>query len=450
MGERTHNTREATRRMSSQPKADQYLPQPRTSARTEIVAGIVTFMTMAYILFVNPSVLGNAPGADKAAIITGTGLVSGLITFLMGAWAGYPFALAPGLGLNAFVTFTVILGMGVPFDTAMSLVVIEGVVILLLVVTRVREIIFVSIPLNLKRAIAAGIGLFIALIGFNDAGIIIASKATLITFAPWDIHHPGPLIALAAVVFIGILMARQVKGAMLYGILLATALAMLTGIQAPPTAVVSMPALPHFTLGGFTSALKLAYIPTVFALVMSDFFDMMGTVVGLSEQAGYIDAEHPHIPRLNRILAVDGLAAVLGGLFGVSSATTFLESAAGIAEGGRRGLTSMTIGVLFILSIFFAPLIGVVPAVATGPVLIVVGFLMLGQAAHIEWHEVSEALPAFLTLATIPFTYNIGRGIGYGFISYLLVNLFAGKKEKLTWPLWAVGAVFALFFSMGY
>lgn len=437
--------------MSAQPKSMDELPtQPRTSARTEILAGIVTFMTMAYILFVNPSILGNAPGADKNAIIVGTGLVAGLITLLMGIWADYPFALAPGMGLNAFVTFSVIIGLKVPFDTAMCLVVIEGLVILLLVVTRLREIIFLSIPMNLKRAIAGGIGLFIALIGFNDAKIIVADPATLITYAKWSLSNPGPLITLATVVLIGALMARKVKGAMLYGILFATVVAMITGIQKPPTAVVSWPVMPHFTLSSFGSALKLAYIPTIFALVMSDFFDMMGTIVGLSEQAGYIDEKHPNIPRLNRILAVDALAAVVGGLFGVSSATTYIESASGIGEGGRRGLTSITVGILFLLSIFFAPIIGVVPAVATAPALIVVGFLMLGHAANIDWQDATEALPAFITLITIPFTYSIGRGIGYGFLSYLLVNLVAGKFDKLKWPLIVVCAVFALFFCMGY
>ncbi|MGE5672604.1 MAG: NCS2 family permease [Mycobacterium leprae] len=428
----------------------QYLPQPRTSARTEIIAGFVTFMTMAYILFVNPSILGNAPGADKGAIIVGTGLVSGIITLIMGLWADYPFALAPGMGLNAFVTFSVIIGMKIPFDTAMSLVVIEGIVILLLVVTRLREHIFLSIPMNLKRAIAGGIGLFIAIIGFENSGIVVADKATLITYAHWDFHSAGPLITLVTVLLIGILMARKVKGAMLWGILFATVLSIVTGIQAPPTQVISMPTMPHFTLGGFGSALKVAYIPTIFALVMSDFFDMMGTIVGLSEQAGYIDAEHPAIPRLNRILFVDGLAAVVGGLFGVSSATTFVESASGIGEGGRRGLTSVVVGILFILSIFFAPIIGVVPAVATAPALIVVGFLMLGQVANIDWSDVTEALPAFITLATIPFTYSIGRGIGYGFISYVIINLAAGNAKKLNWALAIVAAVFALFFALGY
>jgi AGZA family xanthine/uracil permease-like MFS transporter len=436
--------------MVSKPKGPQQLTPPRTSAQTEIVAGIVTFMTMAYILFVNPSILGNAPGADKGAIIVGTGLVAGIITLLMGLWADYPFALAPGMGLNAFVTFSVIIGMKLPFDTAMSLVVIEGLVILLLVVTRLREVIFLAIPMNLKRAIAGGIGLFIALIGFNNSGIIVGDKVTLVTFAPWNIHNGGPLITLATVILIGVLMARKVKGAMLYGILFATVVAIVTGIQAPPTAVVSMPTMPHITLGGLGSALKLSYIPIIFALVMSDFFDMMGTIVGLSEQAGYIDAKHPQIPRLNRILAVDALAAIFGGLFGVSSATTFVESAAGIGEGGRRGLTAITVGVLFLLSIFFAPIIGVVPPLATAPALIIVGFLMLGHAANIEWNDVTEALPAFITLATIPFTYNIGRGIGYGFISYLLINLAAGKGAKLKWPLWAVSAVFAIFFVMGH
>jgi AGZA family xanthine/uracil permease-like MFS transporter len=422
----------------------------RTSARTEIVAGVVTFMTMAYILFVNPSILGNAPGANKPAIIVGTGLTAGIITLLMGLWADYPIALAPGMGLNAFVTFAVIIGMGVPYDVAMSLVVIEGLIILLLVATRLREVIFLAIPLNLRRAIAGGIGLFIALIGFVNSGLVIANPATLITFAPWNIQHPGPVITLAAVLLIGVLMARKVKGAILVGILFATAVAMLTGIQPLPTGIVSTPAMPHFTLHALPAALRLSYIPIIFALVMSDFFDMMGTVVGLAEQAGYVTAENPRIPRLNRILFVDGLAAVVGGALGVSSATTFVESAAGIGEGGRRGLTAITVGVLFLLSIFFTPLIAVVPAVATAPALIVVGFLMLGQVAAIDWSEVTEALPAFITLATIPFTYNIGRGIGYGFLSYLVINLLAGKRAKLTWPLWVVGIIFAVFFAMGH
>jgi adenine/guanine/hypoxanthine permease len=234
-------------------------------------------------------------------------------------------------------------------------------------VTRLREVIFLVIPLNLKRAIAGGIGLFIALIGFVNSGMIVADKATLITFAPWDFSKPGPLITLASVLLIGILMARKVKGAMFYGINFCHRRG--HADQDPGAPDRHHQHADHAALHpcGFGSALKLAYIPTIFALVTSDFFERMGTVVGLSEQAGYIDAEHPRIPRLNRILFVDGLAAVVGGLFGVSSATTFVESAAGIGEGGRRGLTSVTTGVLFLLSIFFAPLIGVVPALATAP-----------------------------------------------------------------------------------
>lgn len=437
--------------MATATKLEQLPNQGRTSLRTEIIAGLVTFMTMAYILFVNPSILGNAPGSDKAAIAVGTGLVAGIVTLLMGIWADYPFALAPGMGLNAFVTFAVILGMKVPFDTAMGLIVIEGLVILLLVVTKLREKIFLSIPMNLKRAIAGGIGLFISLIGFNTSGLIVGSKETLVTFAPWTRANPGPLITLGAVLLIGILMARKVKGAMLIGILTATVAAIVVGIQAPPTAIVAMPAAPHLlSWAGFTSALRYSYIPVIFALVMSDFFDMMGTIVGLSEQAGYINEKNQEIPRLNRILAVDALAAVVGGIFGTSSATTYIESASGIGEGGRRGVTAITVGILFLLSIFFTPLIGVVPAVATAPALIVVGFLMLGQAAQIDWQDASEALPAFITLVTIPFTYSIGRGIGYGFISYLLINLLAGKVKKITVPLIAVCVVFAIFFAMGY
>lgn len=423
---------------------------PRTAARTEIIAGIVTFMTMAYILFVNPNILGNAPGANKAAIIVGTGLTAGIITLLMGLWADYPIALAPGMGLNGYLTFSVILGMGIPFDVAMALVVIEGLIILLLVATRLREVIFLSVPLNLRRAIAGGIGLFITLIGFINAGLVIANPATLISFAPWNFNRPGPIITLAAVVLIGVLMARKVKGAILFGILFGTAVAMLTGIQPLPAGIVSRPVMPHFTLDALPAALRLSYIPIIFALVMSDFFDMMGTVVGLAEQAGFTTSDNPQIPRLNRVLAVDGLAAVVGGALGVSSATTFVESAAGIGEGGRRGLTAITVGVLFLLSIFFTPLIAVVPPLATAPALIVVGFLMLGHAANIEWDNVTEALPAFITLVTIPFTYNIGRGIGYGFLSYLVINLLTGRREKLTWPLWVVAIIFALFFAMGH
>lgn len=443
--------------------------QSAPSRRTEITAGIATFMTMAYILFVNPSIIANPAiaktfGVDPVLVSIATCLVAAISCILMGAWAKYPFALASGMGLNAYLAFSVILGKQVPFDTAMGLVVIEGLLIVVLVVTRLREYIFHAIPINLKRAIAAGIGLFIAFIGFKNGGLVVPDKATFVALG--NFGSPGVWITVFGLIFTGILMQRKVTGALLWGILASTALAIIlqAGMHLPtagfekgtlvflPQSAADLIRAPRWpgmlSLSGVLDALRLSYIPIMFALLMSDFFDMMGTIIGLSEQAGFIQEKSDELPRLNRVLLVDGIAAVLGGLFRASSATTYIESAAGIAEGGRTGLTSIVTGICFLLAVLFAPIAGLVPAQATAPALILVGFLMMKTVLKIDFSDFAEGASAFLILILVPLTSSIANGIGFGFVVYSLLMLFSGRAKKVSPLMWLVSAAFAITFFL--
>jgi AGZA family xanthine/uracil permease-like MFS transporter len=436
-----------------------------TNLRTEVLAGVVTFMTMAYIIFVNPGLLSAAFGATPEAgtawipaLATATTLGAALMCIVMGVFANRPFALASGMGLNAVVAFSIIIGLKVPWQVGMSVIFAEGVVILILVLTGLREAVMNAIPLNLKRAIGVGIGLFITFIGLVDGKIVVANPATLVALG--DFTKPDVWVTLIGLIAIMAFMAFKVKGDILWGILVATGAALLLGVTKLPTAV--MAPLDFRTFGApfqavegggmaimqlFTSALAPTLLLFVFATMLSDFFDTMGTVVAIGEQAGFVD-EKGQIPGIRNILVVDSVAAAVGGFFGASSITTYIESASGVAEGGRTGLTPIVTGLLFLIAAFFSPIIAMVGGVTaiTAGALIIVGFLMMSTVREIPWTDFENAFPAFLTIVTIPLTYNISYGIGLGFISFVLIKVFHGKANQIHWLMWVVSALFVLTF----
>lgn len=417
------------------------LKERHTDVRTEIIAGVATFMTMAYIIFLNPIILADA-GVPKAGAIFATALAAAIMTLFMGLYANYPFALASGMGLNAFLTYAVVLGMKLSWQEAMGLVFWEGAIITVLVLTNVREAIMNAIPTTLKRAIGVGIGLFIAFIGLKGAGLVVASPATLVTFG--SLKSASVIVALFGLVLTMILMAYRVKGSILIGIISSTVLAIILGVAKMPTAFVSLPTAESLSTIGkldFGVIARPALYATIFAFLITDFFDTMGTVVAIGSEGGFLDKNN-RLPGLNRVLLVDSLAAAFGGLMGASSVTTYVESAAGVGEGGRTGLTSVVVALLFALSIFFAPVVGIVPEAATAPALIIVGFLMLTVVKDIPFDKLDEALPAFITILTIPLTYSIARGIGYGFISYVLMKVFTGKAKEVHPLLYVVSLLF--------
>ena len=442
-----------------------------TNLRTEVLAGIVTFMTMAYIIFVNPGLLSAAFGADPAtqaswipALATATTLGAAVMCLAMGIFANRPFALASGMGLNAVVAFSIIIGLKVPWQVGMSVIFVEGVVILILVLTGLREAVMNAIPLNLKRAIGVGIGLFITFIGLVDGKIVVGNPATLVSLG--DFTKPDVWVTLIGLIAIMAFMAFKIKGDILWGILVATAAALLLKVTHLPTAIVAP--LDFRTFGApfqtvqmasgqsgmaimqlFTGALAPTLLLFVFATMLSDFFDTMGTVLSVGEQAGMVD-EQGQIPGIRSILTIDSIAAAVGGFFGASSITTYIESASGVAEGGRTGLTSIVVGLLFLVSAFFSPVIAMVGGATpiTAGALIIVGFLMMGTVSEIPWDDFENAFPAFLTIVGIPLTYNISYGIGLGFISYVLIKAFHGKVKEIHWLMWVVSALFVLTFLM--
>ena len=424
------------------------LKQRNTTVTREIIAGVATFMTMAYIIFVNPSILSNALGKELVpAVAVATCLAAGLTTIAMGLVTNYPLALASGMGLNAFLTFTVVIGMKVPWQTAMGVVFIEGALVTILVLTNVREWVMDAIPLDLKRAIGVGIGLFIALIGLQSAKLVVGSPVTLMTFGPIGPECLVALFGLAVTVF---LMARKVKGAILLGIVAATAAAMIAGMVKLPQQWIAPVKAEHFATFfalDIRGACSFSLAAVVFAFMITDFFDTMGTVVAVGEEAGFLTPAGK-LPRLKGVLLIDSLAAVTGGLFGCSSVTTYVESAAGVGEGGRTGLTAVVTGALFLLAVFFAPIAGVAPPYATAPALIIVGFLMMTVVKSIHWDDFTTAVPAFLTVVMIPFTYSISKGIGYGIISYALLKLGTGKVRDVHPLLLVTALLFVLDFVL--
>lgn len=438
------------------------LRERRTTVRTEVLAGVTTFVTMAYILFVNPQILGAAAGPGTfAAVLTSTALVAAVMTIAMGLVANLPLALASGLGLNAVVAFQLCGAMKLSYPQAMGVIVAEGLAITALVATGLRQAVVRAVPMNMKRAIGIGIGLFLAIIGFKEAGFVSAGGG-LLTLGQHGHLQGFPVVLFAlTLIFTAWLVARNVTGALLIGIGVSTVVAVATKALfggagfAPQVANIpsSLVALPDFSLvgsvefgfvsilGGTTAAL------TVFSIMLSDFFDTVGTVVAVGQEAKYLD-EEGNFPRPSAVLLVDSLAAAAGGAAGASSATTYIESASGAAAGGRTGLTAVVTGLLFAACLFLSPLAGVVPPQATGAVLVLVGFMMMREVGSITWDDPTEAIPAFLTLTVMPFTYSITNGIGAGFVTYVVLKLLTGRGREVK-PLMAGAAVaFVVYFAL--
>ncbi len=443
------------------------LDQLGTSVRTEILAGFTTFLTMSYIIFVNPLFLSffgdpalRAKALPFSASLTATCLSAAIMCIIMGLWTNYPFALAPGMGLNAIVSYQMVLGMGLSWPSAMGVIVLEGIIITILVITGFREAVMNSIPLSLKQAISVGIGLFIAFIGLVQAGFVQKSETTLVTLGTFD--NLAVVVAIVGLLLTAILIKTKVKGALLIGILGSTVLAVVINyasglsvfpdpnIAKIPSSVVSMPDFSTVGRFDFHAISKLGVVTAtilVFSVMLSDFFDTLGTVIGLGSEAKFLD-EKGRLPRINRVLLVDSLAAVAGGASSASSVTTYIESAAGISAGGRSGLSTVVVGIFFLLAIFLSPIAGVVPKEATAPALIIVGFLMLSIVRGLPFEKFDEAFPAFLIMIVMPLTYSISNGIGFGFIAFTLIKLLSGKGREVHWLMYLVSLAFAVDFAI--
>lgn len=441
-----------------------HLKENHTDVRTEVMAGITTFMTMAYILAVNPSIL-SASGMDSGAVFTATALASAIATLLMAALSNYPFVLAPGMGLNAYFAYTVVLSMGYTWEMALAAVFVEGIIFLALSLTNVREQIFNSIPMNLKYAVSAGIGLFIAFIGLQNAHIVVDS-ATLVGMYSFKASVANGmfssegitvLLALIGVLITGVLLVKGVKGNILWGILITWALGIvcqLTGLyQINPEAEfysllpdfsngISIPSLaPTFMKMDFSRVASLDFLVVMFAFLFVDMFDTLGTLIGVASKANMLDAQGL-LPRIRGALLSDSVGTAVGAVLGTSTTTTFVESASGVAEGGRTGLTAVVAAILFALSLFLSPIFLAIPSFATAPALIVVGFLMLTSILKVNFEDYTEAIPAYVAVIAMPFMYSISEGIAMGIISYVVINLVTGKaKEKNITPLMYVLAV---------
>ncbi len=403
-----------------------------TDWRTEVMGGTTTFITMAYIVAVNPGILAKALGQELFPELLFATCVSAVVaTLIMGIAANYPFALAPGMGLNAFFA-TVVLEMGVRWDLALGVVLASGILFTLLALMRVREAMINAVPEALKHATAAGIGLFIAFIGLKYAGVVAADPVTLVSLGELRTGPTG--LALLGVVGIGVLMVRGVKGAILLGVIGVAALGMILGITPPPEGMFSLPAWPKRLFGAAVVNLPVAFdvglIGVVFAFLFVDLFDTMGTLVGVSQRAGFLDAAG-RLPRANRALMADSLGTVVGAIFGTSPVTTYIESASGVSEGARSGFASVVTGLFFIAALFLTPIVEAIPDFATAPALIVVGVMMMASVARIKWEDISDALPAFLTVVAIPLTFNIANGLAVGFVAYPIVKRLGGKGRDV-------------------
>lgn len=411
------------------------LKEHGTNVSTEVVAGFTTFMTMAYILIVNPLILGDA-GLDMGRVFTATAVSSLVATLIMGLLANLPFALAPGMGLNAFFAYTVVLGMGKSPEFALTAVFLEGIIFILLSFLNVREAIINSIPQSIKKAISVGIGLFIAFIGLANAGVIV-DGATLVTLG--DITSGTALLALIGLLIAGVLLIFNVKGALFIAILLTTVIGYPMGITTLPEKIVSMPAAPYFFDFVWSDILTFDMFTVLFVFLFVDIFDTVGTLVGVSTKAGMLN-EKGEVPKAKQALLADAIGTTFGAILGTSTVTTYVESAAGVAEGGRTGLTSVVTAGLFAVALLFSPLFIMIPSAATAPALILVGLFMMSPIKEINFDDFTEAIPAFLTIALMPLSYSIAEGIVFGVVSYVLLKVCSKKFSDVT-PLTYVLAV---------
>jgi len=427
-------------------RIEQYfrLEELGTTVPREVLAGVTTFLTMSYIIFVNPTILGEA-GMPVAAVTAATCFAAAFGSIFMGLYAGYPIALAPGMGINAYFTYSVVLGMGIPWRTALGAVFISGVIFLALTLVGLRQKLLEALPPALHAATAAGIGLFIALIGLRNAGVVVANEATLVTLG--DLSSPTTLLALLGVLAVAVMMGRGVRAAMLIGILGTAAGAFLLGVAewTPGTFNPEQATAAAFELD-IPAALEIGLLEVVFVFLFVDLFDTLGTVIGVCKKADLFDDDN-RIPRVERILTADAAATVVGSLSGTSTVVSYIESAAGVASGGRSGLTAVVTGCLFIVALFVAPFLGALPATATAPALIIVGALMISSIKEIDWDDVSVALPSFLTMIAIPLTFSIANGLALGFIAYDALEISKGKALQTPWLVHVLALVFVIRFA---
>jgi AGZA family xanthine/uracil permease-like MFS transporter len=445
-----------------------HLSENHTDARTEIVAGITTFMTMAYILAVNPSIL-SAAGMDSGAVFTATALASLFATLLMAGLANYPFVLAPGMGLNAYFAYTVVLNMGYTWEMALAAVFIEGLIFIALSLTNVREAIFNAIPTNLKHAVSVGIGLFIAFIGLQNAKIVVdgATLVTMFSFkgslADGSFHTVGitVLLAIIGILVTAVLVVKNVKGNILWGIIFTWVLGMICeaiGLYQPNAELGMFSVFPNFSAGfgipdmsptflklDFSRVLSLDFLVVMFAFLFVDMFDTLGTLIGVASKADMLDKDGK-LPQIKGALMADAVGTAAGALFGTSTTTTFVESAAGVAEGGRTGLTAVVAAILFGLSLFLSPIFLAIPAFATAPALVVVGFLMLTSVTKVDFADFTEAIPCYIAIIAMPFMYSISEGISMGIISYVVINVVTGraKEKKISTLMYVLAVLFVL------
>lgn len=414
------------------------------SIRAEIIAGITTFLTMAYILAVNPSIFGAlaTQGMPTDAVFTATALAAIVGCLVMSIYAKKPFGLAPGMGLNAFFVFTVCLGMGHSWQMALTAIFLEGILFILLTITNVRKLIVDAIPMNLKRAIGAGIGLYIAFIGLKSAGIIVSSEATSVTLGP--LSDNTSILAIIGLLLTSVLVILKVRGGMLLGILVTTIIGIpmgvthFNGLLSTPPSISSI-----FCQFEWSQIFSWDMVAIVFTFLFIDMFDTIGTVVGVSVKSGMVD-EKGNVDGINKVLMADAVATVAGAMFGTSTTTTYIESASGVSEGGRTGLTSFTIAVCFAIALLFSPLFLAIPGAATGPVLFIVGVMMAAPVKEIDWEDYSEAIPAFVTMLLMPLAYSISDGIMLGMISYVVINALTGKFKKVSVTMWILAVLFVL------
>lgn len=414
------------------------------SVRTEIIAGITTFLTMAYILAVNPSIFGAlaTQGMPTDAVFTATALAAIVGCLVMSIYAKKPFGLAPGMGLNAFFVFTVCLGMGHSWQMALTAIFLEGILFILLTITNVRKLIVDAIPMNLKRAIGAGIGLYIAFIGLKSAGIIVSSDSTSVTLGP--LSDSTSILAIIGLLLTSVLVVLKVRGGMLLGILVTTIIGIpmgvthFNGLLSTPPSISSI-----FCQFEWSQIFSWDMVAIVFTFLFIDMFDTIGTVVGVSVKSGMVD-EKGNVDGINKVLMADAVATVAGAMFGTSTTTTYIESASGVSEGGRTGLTSFTIAVCFAIALLFSPLFLAIPGAATGPVLFIVGVMMAAPVKEIDWEDYSEAIPAFVTMLLMPLAYSISDGIMLGMISYVVINALTGKFKKVSVTMWILAVLFVL------
>jgi len=417
-----------------------HLAENQTTVRRELLAGLTTFMTMAYVVVVNPRILSEA-GMPVEGVLFATCISAALATLLMGVWANYPIALAPGMSLNAYFTYSIVLGRGIPWQTVLGVVFLSGVLFLILTLTKVREQIVNGIPDCLKLGTAAGIGLFIAFIGLRDAGAIVANKATFVSLG--KVSDPQVILAAVGVLLIAILMARRVDSAILIGIAAITILGIPVGVSHWPAHLFSWPH-PAGTLFklDLRSAASLGLGELVFVFFFVDLFDNVGTLVAVCEEGGFM--QDGKLPRASRALIADAFGTIVGALTGTSTVTSYIESAAGVAAGARTGLGNLVIAALFLAAMFVAPLVAAIPSYATAPALILVGALMCGSVAGIRWNDFTESVPAFLTLIATPLTFSIATGLSLGLLSFTFLKLFTGRRREISGLIWVLSVLFLL------